>query len=527
MKRAALLKKRARILREAEALRTDGEFANDQARADFDAKMAEIEAIDEELRALDVDEEPQPAPAADADAIRAAERKRGEDIRRAVRAAHRARPDAGFDERYADELVAAGGTADQARAQILEKLEAAQGTTPTDSANRTITVGEEEAAKWSRGAEAWLFQKAGVADVVRAAAEKRKDHPAFAGVSFDPAEFRGLTLVELCRMSLERRGVSTRGMSKMDMVAKMFALRSSGVMGAQTTSDFTVALENVMHKTMLAAYTVTPDTWRLFAATGSVTDFRAHNRYRTGYLGRLDKVLEAGEFKNKALPDALKESITAETFGNILALTRQAIVNDDMGMFNRASMQAGRAAKLSIELDVYATLALNGGLGPVMSDTKTLFHADHGNIVTGAALSAAAIDADRVVLAQQTDPSGNEILDLRPEVLLLPIGLGGSARAINGAEFDFEQSNKFMKPNTVRGLFRTIVDTPRISGTRRYLFADPATMPVLEVAFLEGQEEPFLEMQDGWRIDGVEWKVRLDYGVAGIETRGAVTNAGA
>jgi len=35
-----------------------------------------------------------------------------------------------------------------------------------------------------------------------------------------------------------------------------------------------------------------------------------------------------------------------------------------------------------------------------------------------------------------------------------------------------------------------------------------------------------LEMRDGFRTDGVEWKVRLDYAVAGIDYRGAVTDAG-
>ena len=77
------------------------------------------------------------------------------------------------------------------------------------------------------------------------------------------------------------------------------------------------------------------------------------------------------------------------------------------------------------------------------------------------------------------------------------------------------------------GLFRDIVDSPRITGTRQYLFADPSDAPVFEVAFLEGEQQPFMETQDGWRTDGVEWKVRHDFGVAAIDFRGAVTDAGA
>jgi hypothetical protein len=70
------------------------------------------------------------------------------------------------------------------------------------------------------------------------------------------------------------------------------------------------------------------------------------------------------------------------------------------------------------------------------------------------------------------------------------------------------------------------VDTPRLAGTRRYLFADPTEAPVVEVASLDGAQEPFLEQQEGFDVDGSRWKVRLDYGVAAVDFRGAVTNAG-
>jgi hypothetical protein len=197
-------------------------------------------------------------------------------------------------------------------------------------------------------------------------------------------------------------------------------------------------------------------------------------------------------------------------------------------------MMLGRAAKLTVEKDVYALLGENAGLGPDMLDGDTLFHANHANVGAGAALSVAALDADRVVLASQQDASGNEFLDLRPAVLVIPIGLGGAARVLNESQYDTDaidsgtdEANKFMQPNKVRGLFRDIVDTPRLSGTRRYLFANPMDAPVLEVAFLDGQQDPFMDLQDGWRTDGVEWKVRLDYAAGAIDFRGAVSDAGA
>lgn len=329
--------------------------------------------------------------------------------------------------------------------------------------------------------------------------------------------FRGDKLLDMAKASLARAGVKTVGMSQMEVVAAAFT---------QGTSDFPILLENTMHKALQASYARAALTWNRFCATGSVSDFRAHNRYRTGSFGVLDGVNELGEFTNKSIPDGEKASITAGTKGNIINLSRQAVINDDLGAFVGLSGMLGRAAARTIEVDVYALLALNGGLGPVMPDGKTLFHADHGNIGVAAAISMASIDADRVLLASQKDVSGNDFLDLRPAVMLLAIGLGGTARGINAAQYDPDTANKLQKPNVVNGLYRDIIDTPRLSGTRRYSFVDATEAPVIEVAFLDGASEPYLEVQDGFDVDGARYKVRLDYGIAAVDYRGAVTNAG-
>jgi hypothetical protein len=287
-------------------------------------------------------------------------------------------------------------------------------------------------------------------------------------------------------------------------------------------------LETTMHKTLQTAYMTAPDTWSRFCARGSVSDFRAHNRYRVGSLGNLEVVNEHGEFTNKSIPDGEKSSISANTKGYIINLTRQAIINDDLNAFVSLAASLGRAARRTVEADVYATLALNSGNGPLLADGKALFHADHGNLIgTGTVPSVASIDAMRVLMASQKDVGGNDFLDLRPSVMVAPIGLGGTMRVINDAQYDPDTANKLQRPNSVRGLFADIVDTPRLTGTGYYAFASAGEAPVLEVAFLDGNDTPFLELENGFTVDGARWKVRLDYGVAGIDYRGAVRNPGA
>jgi hypothetical protein len=329
---------------------------------------------------------------------------------------------------------------------------------------------------------------------------------------------RGFRLDLLARKALEVAGVNCSGMSPMQIVGAAFT---------QTSGDFPLLLENAMHKVLQNAYATQTDTWSRFCAIGSVSDFRAHNRYRPGSFGNLDSLNEAGEFKNKAIPDGERSQITAGTKGNIINLTRQAIINDDMGAFMNLAANFGRAANRTIEADVYALLALNTGLGPILSDAKTLFHADHNNIGAGAAISVAALEAERVLMKSQKDVSGNDFLDLNPSVLLVPTSQAGTARVINEAQYDPDTASKLQRPNMVNGLYSDIVDTARLAGTRRYSFANPGEAPVIEVAFLNGDQSPFLETENGFSVDGVRWKVRMDYGVAGIDFRGATTNAGA
>jgi ATP-dependent protease ClpP protease subunit len=418
---------------------------------------------------------------------------------------------------FIDGLVNDGTALASAREKILDKL-AEQGDAANVGHNSPARVTVDQRDKFREGATNWLLVKAGVAHLVEKAAALKGET-----IKVDPGEFRGMRNVDLARESLENSGTNTRGMRDPDLIVR-HAMTSQGAVITQTTSDFPVLFENAIHRILQAAYATTPDTWSRFAGTGTVTDFRAHSRYLRGSFGALDQVNEAGEFKNRPIPDLAKEAITAKTVGNMINLSRQAIVNDDMDVFSGLAVDLGRAAKLTIEIDVYALLNSN----PAMNDGKTLFHADHGNLAqAGAAPSVVAFDAIRVAMAQQKDLSGNEYLDIRPSVLLLPIGLGGAARVVNGSQYDPDAVNKLQRPNIVNGLFSDIVDTPRLAGTAYYAFADPNIAPAIEVVFLNGVTEPFTDSQDGWRVDGVEWKVRHDYGVGAVNYRSGYKQPGA
>ena len=329
--------------------------------------------------------------------------------------------------------------------------------------------------------------------------------------------YRGRKLMGLAEACLQRAGMRTEGMDQRAIVAAAFT---------QGTGDFPIMLENAMHKTLQAAYALQADTWTMFCARGTVSDFRAHNRYRTGSLSNLESKNELGEFKNKTIPDGEKASLTATTKGNIINISREAIINDDLGAFTSMVSSMGRAAKHTVEADVYATLALNSGMGPTLSDGVTLFHANHANVSTGAP-AVAAFEAARAVMSAQKDVSGNDFLALSPAVWVGPDGIVGVAKATINSTYDPDANNKLQRANIAANMVGAIVGTPRLTGTPWYFFADPQQAPVLEVAFLDGIDVPYLELENGFTVDGARWKVRMDYAVGGVDFRGAVRSTGA
>lgn len=511
-----MIEKRAQLLREAAALRTGDTFATDEARTAFDAKMTEVETLDVQIRAVQATPPLPPAASPTATEVTAAREAAVREERGRVEGITRAVTVAGLPATFGEGLITRGVTLPDARTAIVDELARISDARNPMSSATTIIAGEDAKDKYRRGVGAWLLQRSGMATVVL-------QHEKLQPKDMDPGEFRGMTLLDLCKDDLQRRRIDIRGHAGMEVAGLFF--RSV----YQTTSDFANLLENTMHRVLRAAYGITPDTWSRFCGVATVTDFRSHNWYRLGSLTQLEDLNEHGEFKNKSIPDAEKTTFAATTKGNIVAISRQTIINDDLGGLMRLTNQLGRAAKLTIEKAVYTQLGLNSGLGPTQADAQPLFHANRINVGTGAAISAASLDADRVVMAQQLDPNGQDYTDLRPAILLVPVGLGGQARVINESQYDPDTlANKSqMKPNVARGFFRDVVDTPRLSGTRRYLFCDPSFAPVFLVSFLEGQQEPVLETQNGWRVDGVEMKARLDFGVDDVDYRGAVTNAGA
>ncbi|WP_314436973.1 ClpP-like prohead protease/major capsid protein fusion protein [Massilia timonae] len=385
-----------------------------------------------------------------------------------------------------------GCTVEQANTKLLAHL--GNGSTPV-AGNYIVTL-EDERDKFRAGAQASILARGNLA----------KDDKA--------NNYRGYSLMDLARECLAHAGVSARGMGKMEVVAAAFT---------HTSSDFPQLLANVADKAMMKGYEEAEETFQLWTSTGTLGDFKPGKRIDLNTFPALDKVSDGGEYKYATVGDR-GETVQLATYGKLFSLTRQTIINDDLDAFTKIPKRMGRAAIRTIGDLVYAILTGN----PLMGDGAALFDAAHKNLLAGGGINTASVDAMRVAMARQTD--GNATLNIRMAKLLVPVALEGTAKVTMESEYEVGAGAKNnTTPNSVRGLAEVISDARLdvASATTWYGSADQNVHDTVEVQYLDGNQAPTLETQDGWTRDGVEFKVRMDAGVKALDFRTLAKNPGA
>ena len=315
---------------------------------------------------------------------------------------------------------------------------------------------------------------------------------------------------------------NVRGLLQAAFAGQPGAIQASGF----STFSLTGILSDVMNKMLLDHFNAVEGTWRQISAIRPVRDFRTINSYSlTGDL-QYEKVGPTGEIKHGTISETSYTN-KAETYARMLAVTRNDIVNDDLGAFQRIPQRLGRGAALAIN-DVFWTIFLNN---------SSFFTAGNNNVSTGAgsALDAtgAAINAAEVVFAAQTDPDGKP-LGLMPRILLVPPTLANTAARLMGSMLTTGGSDNVADKNVYQGKYRVAssvyMENSSYTGNSaaaHYLLADPQDMPVIETVFLNGRDVPVVESADAdFNTLGIQIRAYHDFGVALQEARGGVRSAG-
>jgi ATP-dependent protease ClpP protease subunit len=392
----------------------------------------------------------------------------------------------------AQHMITKGMTAVQASAYLAKEV---QGENPMSASTRrgvsraTIVRDERET------------MRAGMSGAIVAQMSRARD------VSGPARDYMNLSLVDMAAQIVGHRG-STR--TAADRIAVFEA-------AAHSTSDFPAIFENALHKRLLTAYEALQPTYDLVSERLDFRDFREVPLVRAGDFPSLLPIGENGEIKHGTFGES-KETAILSSFGRQIAISRQMMINDDLGAIDRILSNYGRAVAQFEDKTFYAF-----ALSAKMASGKLMFHADHKNLaVASSAISVASVDAGMQALSEQKSLDG-EGLGTVPSILLT-----GAKQALPAKQLIAEVTpSKASDVNPFSGDL-THVQTPRITTGAWYLLTAPSAGGTNWVhGFLEGAEGPRVRTDEPFGRQGMAISVEHDFGVGAQDSRYGYKNAGA
>ena len=393
----------------------------------------------------------------------------------------------GLPQTFVDSQIDAGASIDAVRAAAIDALA---------KRSPNLTYATASISGHDANDPAWRSRAIGGAITARMIGQ---------ALAEESREFAGLSLVEMCRDLLKQRGLSTLG--------------SAGVIveRALTSSDFPALMSDAANRSMRLRYEAVPSALKKVAKQITAPDFRTIHKIQLSSAPTLLPVNEAGEITRGGFVDS-QETMKLGTFARIVNLSRQVIINDDLGAFSDMTMRMGQAAAAFEAKQLVAALESP----PVMSDGLAVFHATHGNLAgSGAVISETTLTAARVALRTQTDQVG-ELIAATPKYFVVPPQLETLAQKTISSVQATQTSNV----NTFTFL-ELLVESRLSSATAYYLFADPQLIDGLCYAYLQGSEGPQLYSEIGFDTSGISYKIEEDFAAAWTESRGVWKNPGA
>ena len=394
-----------------------------------------------------------------------------------------------------EEMIRKGYSLDKARAAVLARLEGR-----SSAAFARVDVGRTEQEKVREAVSHGLLLRCGVAE-----SRINGGRPAPGA-----REFSGMSMREVCREMLVRSGRPTSG-NVVEMVGR-----------ALSTTDLPNLLTDTANRVLMDGWESADKQWQVWCGQDSVSDFKELTLLDFASGDDLALIPEGGEYQNGRAAEHA-ESVKIETYGKIFPLTRQAIVNDDLGAFARIARNHGEAAARMVNRLACRVLTAN----PTMGDGKALFHDDHGNLVSsgGNVPTVESLGAAFLKMRTQKDLLGNRV-QIRPQFFIAPAALETGAEVFFNSQLIGTQE-KPNQANIYAGSVLTRVydaELDDVSAADWYL-AGPKGKTVT-IFTLNGATAPYLEYKEGWRVDGVEYKVRLDVAAKAVAWQGLCKSAG-
>jgi hypothetical protein len=336
-------------------------------------------------------------------------------------------------------------------------------------------------------------------------------------------QFRGIGIQQLLLICASQNGYSGRQWIRADNLRDV-------IQAAFSTHTITTMLTTTGNKLLLEGFNRVPQSWRQVAEVRTVSDFKAVSMFRMTADLEYEEVGPGGEIPHGTLGQETY-SIQAKTYAKMLALTRQDMINDDLGAFNdlRNKLGMGAAIKLNKVFWTAWLAAVNAG---------TFWTTARGNYQTGAATALGETALNTAVkLFRDASGPDNNLLGLEPEFMLLPSDLEATGRKLYVSQEvrDPSASTKTFVANVYFNRFKPVV-IPELgnsaytgySTTGWFLLTNPAILASAAMCFLGGQQAPTIESTDAdFNTLGIQSRGYHDFGVTMSEYRASVHSVGA
>lgn len=292
------------------------------------------------------------------------------------------------------------------------------------------------------------------------------------------------------------------------------------------TTSFAEVLGDSIARRLIAQYNAPAySSWRKIVTVATVRDFRPTRRVRMGGYGDLPTVLQGAPYQPLTTPGDEEATYTVSKRGGTEDLTMESILNDDLGALARIPNELGRSAARTLYKFVWLTLWSNN---PICSyDATALFAAGHGN-TTAVALSNSGMNTLRQLMRDQPGFGvPGEPLGIAPKYLIVPNELEDLGNQLTSGQRAVPATTPGATdvPNLHVGTELIVIDH-FTDPNDWYMAADPTEVPIIELGFLNGREEPELFMQDDPKVgavfssDKVSWKIRHIYSGTNLDHRG-------
>ena len=326
-------------------------------------------------------------------------------------------------------------------------------------------------------------------------------------------------------MELERKGERVAHLSEEELVKRSF----------HSTSDFPIIMGLAGELAIKQSYLnlVKTQTFRPLVRYESAKNFLPMRKMQMGEIPSLERIPEGAEVTYGTISENAEQWAIGK-YGKAFSATYEMMVNDQRNLvFGGMTAYGAAASRLESNLvwgifkDNPMCYKMNAKRENV-ADAKW-FHKNHHNISGPSALTHDSIEEAEYMMSVQkgNDKREGDELNIEARFLVVPSRLKNTAKRLIYSQYNPTQVQDV---NIYQNAF-DVISEARLNPKEGepytwYMTCDPNVLPVLWMAYLNGEQEPRTMYQTDFDTLSIKIRADLNFGVSHGEWRAVHRNEG-